>query len=102
MGQLNNTCWTEQFRSAERMFSTLGQPNWLGAYLAINFFLGIFFLSKSFKNKKLVSSLFYSFIVGLIFLGIVFTKSRSALLAVIIEIGLFVLIIFFKMAEYKE
>ena len=37
LGQLNNSCWTDQFHPEVRMFSTLGQPNWLGAFLAVNF-----------------------------------------------------------------
>jgi len=33
------------------MFSTLGQPNWLGAYLAINFFLALGYYLESRKEK---------------------------------------------------
>ena len=53
LGQFNNSCWTDQFRPAERMFSTLGQPNWLGAYLAINFFIGLYFFFKKILNQSL-------------------------------------------------
>ncbi len=53
LGQFNNNCWTDQFRPAERMFSTLGQPNWLGAYLAINFFIALYFYSKKNTKKKM-------------------------------------------------
>lgn len=34
-GELNVACWTEAFQPKARMFSTLGQPNWLATYLAI-------------------------------------------------------------------
>ncbi|MGB9707441.1 MAG: hypothetical protein ACPL1D_01675, partial [Microgenomates group bacterium] len=77
-GQLNNTCWTDQFKPAERVFSTLGQPNWLGAYLAINFFLGLYFFSLG-EEKK---SFFLNLYLLLNFIFILFTRSRSAFLAV--------------------
>ncbi|MDO8658445.1 MAG: O-antigen ligase family protein [Candidatus Levybacteria bacterium] len=34
-GSLDVTCWTDAFQPKVRIFSTLGQPNWLAAYLAI-------------------------------------------------------------------
>ena len=46
-GTFSNNCWdnsTLAFRPELRAFSTLGQPNWLGAYLSVAFFLGIYFL----------------------------------------------------------
>src|SRR3990167_7625340 len=49
-GQFNNSCWdntTLAFRPELRAFSTLGQPNWLGAYLVAAFFIGIYFLLKN-------------------------------------------------------
>lgn len=77
-GQFSNSCWTDQFRPAERMFSTLGQPNWLGAYLAIQFFIGVYFLvTKHFKRWYLS----YAYLL-LTFICLLSTKSRSALLAV--------------------
>ncbi|MBI4009398.1 O-antigen ligase family protein [Candidatus Roizmanbacteria bacterium] len=99
-GQFNNGCWTDQFRPAERMFSTLGQPNWLGAYLAINFFIGIYFLVRSYKDGKKIVSLIHCFIVILIFMAIFFTKSRSALLSVVV--GLVVAGIFFVYIRLRQ
>lgn len=34
-GELNVSCWTNAFQPKLRMFSTLGQPNWLAAFLLI-------------------------------------------------------------------
>src|SRR3989344_7175150 len=45
--EFTNSCWTENFDPATRMFSTLGQPNWLGAYMAVHFFIGVYFLLKN-------------------------------------------------------
>ncbi len=85
-GQFNNTCWTDQFKPAERMFSTLGQPNWLGAFFSINFFIGVYiYLKRQNENNKWQSFLnFFSII--LIFIGILFSRSRSAIVATVFDI----------------
>lgn len=87
----DNSCWSNdvlQFRPELRAFSTLGQPNWFGAYLAINFFIGLYFLIKEKLNIKYFFYLFYLF---LNFTFILFTRSRSSLLAVIIGLSLFMI-----------
>jgi len=75
--KFDNSCWTAQFRPAERMFSLLGQPNWLGAYLSITIFgsLYIFLTSKKSKTELFLSafSIFFSFA------GLLLSRSRSAL-----------------------
>lgn len=107
MGQWNNSCWTNQFHPEVRMFSTLGQPNWLGAYLAIHLCFGMFFLMKSsrpqssdsnikqkgYVNKKITASsiqwntvLWYFYVLA-VFIGILWTRSRSSLIAALIAIG---------------
>lgn len=82
-GVLTNTCWTEQFKPAERMFATIGQPNWLGAYLSIHFFIGVYFVVKEYVKDRWNSLPIYGFSTYVILnaLCIFFTKSRSALLA---------------------
>lgn len=95
-GNLNNNCWTEQFKPSERMFSTLGQPNWLGAYLAINFFIGLYFF---WRNKGLNLLAGYLLIN---FSAILFTRSRSALLAVVVGLILFVLLDLFLLSKKIE
>ncbi len=94
--KFDNTCWTTQFRPSERMFSTLGQPNWLGAYLAVTFFMGLYLFFTSSQNKKW---LYGSFIV-LNYIGILFTRSRSALGSLIP--GFIVLIILYFVKEVKK
>jgi O-antigen ligase len=78
-GQFNNDCWTSQFKPAERMFSTLGQPNWLGAYFAISFFISIYIV---FKQKLTSWKMLFYFLPIIFFAGTLFTKSRSALVAI--------------------
>lgn len=102
-GQFDNSCWTDQFRPAERMFSTLGQPNWLGSYLSINFFIALFFLFKR-KNDEETSSLTSKFLffvyLFLNFASILFTRSRSALGATLFGISCF--IIYFIVSNWKK
>lgn len=103
-GDFSTSCWTDQFRPTERMFSTLGQPNWLGAYLVIHLCLGLWYTlrnafavpqksspSYSQKKKKQNQSVRLwsgESVVGmgyvlLMMMGIVFTGSRSALAAAV-------------------
>jgi len=102
-GQFNNSCWdntTLAFRPELRAFSTLGQPNWLGAYLAVAFFVGIYYLikfqiinNKSQINYKLqitnYKNIFVSIYLFLNFSMILMSRSRSAIGAVIVGLILF-------------
>ena len=91
-GQWNNFCWSDQFRPSERMFSTLGQPNWLGAYLVVNFFIGLYFFI---SQKSITKSYFWFFYLIFNFTAVIFTRSRSALLAHIISLFFLITCLFF-------
>ncbi|KKP68389.1 MAG: hypothetical protein UR68_C0017G0002 [Candidatus Roizmanbacteria bacterium GW2011_GWA2_35_19] len=83
--QFNNSCWSKEtniFDPAARMFSTIGQPNWLGAFLAINFFIALYFFIKNLKNTKyfILNTLY----LALNFSCILFSRSRSAFGAVLV------------------
>lgn len=82
-GQLNNSCWTDQFRPSERMFSTLGQPNWLGAYVAVNFFVAAYlYLRQPAKERSpWIAHIPYGVYLVVNFMCLLFTRSRSALIA---------------------
>ncbi|OGH30772.1 MAG: hypothetical protein A3J69_01690 [Candidatus Levybacteria bacterium RIFCSPHIGHO2_02_FULL_42_12] len=91
-GNLDVSCWTEAFQPKVRMFSTLGQPNWLGAYLSVliitslGFFLQYATASKTQffdlkLNRKLVISLFAA-TSSFLYVALLFTRARSAFLAV--------------------
>lgn len=91
-GQFNNSCWdntTLAFRPELRAFSTLGQPNWLGAYLAVAFFIGLYFLLK--KGRDKITPLHMIIYLFLNFSMILFTRSRSALFAVFAGLTLFII-----------
>ena len=89
-GKFNNSCWdnsTLAFRPELRAFSTLGQPNWFGAYLSVVFFIGIYFLIKNKSNTKyLILNTAYLF---LNFSMLLFTRSRSAILSVFVGLVFF-------------
>jgi len=105
LGELNNNCWVDQFNPSERLFSTLGQPNWLGAFLAINFFIALYFFLKS-KTTKLLNKryLIYGGLLLLSFIVILFTRSRSSLLAVLLGLLVFVFLYLksFGTIEFKK
>ncbi len=88
--KFDNSCWDNsalQFQPSVRTFSTLGQPNWLGAFLAINFFIGLYYLIKNIKEVKFVLLNFSYLLFNLSF--ILFTRSKSALGAVGIGLLIF-------------
>jgi len=103
-GSFSNSCWdntTLAFRPELRAFSTLGQPNWLGAYLAVAFFVGIYYLIKTIRtNKYLILNTCY---LILNFSMILMSRSRSAIGAVIVGLMLFVgYYFFFIKSNFKK
>jgi len=70
--------WVQDVQS--RVFSTLGQPNWLAAYLCILLPLAI--------NKSKLST-FYFLLSTTFFLCLLFTKSKSGLIAAAISLGIY-------------
>lgn len=99
--KFNNSCWSREtnvFDPASRMFSTLGQPNWLGAYLAINFFIGVYyFLKKRTDLKFLVLNFLYLFFN---FTALLLSRSRSAMLAVVI--GSLIIVAYFGLVKKSK
>ena len=88
-GEFSTSCWTNEFRPQERMFSTLGQPNWLGVYLTMHVFMGIFLWLRKHKDtlrdmvKPTKRTILYGTYLLLVAFGVVLTGSRSS------EMGLF-------------
>ncbi|MFA5828304.1 MAG: O-antigen ligase family protein [Candidatus Shapirobacteria bacterium] len=72
-----------------RVFSTLGQPNWLAAYLCI---LIPFAILKFLNSKSKLQFTVYSLLITVFYLCLLFTKSKSGILAAIITISLFLII----------
>ncbi|MBI2032783.1 MAG: O-antigen ligase family protein, partial [Candidatus Levybacteria bacterium] len=90
-GNFDVSCWTVDFQPKIRIFSTLGQPAWMAAYLAVLIPVALGFaliFKKERKDKSLLSFLF----VGLssaFFLAFLWTRTRSGV------IGLGIALLFF-------
>lgn len=84
-GNLDVGCWTDQFKPTIRVFSTLGQPNWLAAYLVVHMCIGLYFyLKERMRNMHLVYGLYLS----LTMVMLLYTRSRSALIALFVAMCL--------------
>ncbi len=83
--------WVQDVRN--RAFSTLGQPNWLAAYLAILLPLSYLPLLNYFrqlspdniKKKNYLLIAVYCLLPAILFLALVYTRSRSGFLAFIVS-----------------
>mgnify|MGYP000850517077 FL=1 len=69
----------EEWSGLLRIESTTGNPNIYGGYLVVLFFPLLFLMFDEKNNKR---KIFYILELGMIFLSIIFTGSRNALLAV--------------------
>lgn len=104
--EFSNACWTNEFRPHERMFSTLGQPNWLGVYLATHVFFGMYFIVRTWSQKNHTSLLRRNLIVCVLGAysmvmawGVWLTASRSSQLG----LGVGVLsMVFIYLWQYKR
>ncbi len=94
-GSLDTSCWTDAFKPTIRTFSTLGQPEWLAAYMA---FLLPILLAYGLKNKaKLLTSLSFFALSILFYLLEIYSSTRAGFLAFWI-----VNIIFWAAIYYKN
>ncbi len=73
---IDSASWVQDVQN--RVFSTLGQPNWLASYLVALIFIPISFATST-KNRS-IGIMHYAISV-VFFLTLLFTKSRSGLLA---------------------
>ena len=85
-GQLTSGCWQADFNPQLRIFSTLGQPNWLASYLVLTIPLSLA-MSLFFKSTK-GKILFASFAI-IQFMALVLTASRAGLAGILASLLLF-------------
>jgi putative inorganic carbon (hco3(-)) transporter len=84
--QFIDSCWVQDVQS--RVFATMGQPNWLAAYLGMVIFPAFYFLLKA---KTKFSLTLNSLFLILIYLAFTFTYSRGATLG--LSVGLLIFFI---------
>ncbi len=93
-GTFDVSCWTNDFQPKVRIFSTLGQPDWMAAYVAailpvligisVNFSKGKVFFEKkisSLKNLNVFYLISAVLIFALFYLSLLYTQARSGILA---------------------
>jgi putative inorganic carbon (HCO3(-)) transporter len=78
-GTFDTSCWTYQFQPTVRTFSTLGQPEWLAAYMA---FLLPIAMAVTLKNKKKKGQFIGFLLLTILFyLLLTFSNTRAGFLA---------------------
>jgi tetratricopeptide (TPR) repeat protein len=92
-GKLDATCWSQDFQPTLRIFSTLGQPNWLAAFLVMTIPLSLAF---GLFAKQIQFKIFFFLAFVACFLAFLFTNSRAGALALAFALlafgGIFVLV----------
>lgn len=98
-GTFDVSCWTAAFMPKVRIFSTLGQPDWLAAYLAILMPISLVYTisrwlaspqseNLRFKNWKLWT---YLLLTALFYIDLLYTRARSGFIAFWISLIFFAL-----------
>ncbi len=92
-GNFDTTCWTEAFKPTIRVFSTLGQPAWLAAYLAVLIPLTMAFALKNVilqesthkKNQEFRGNIYltsyFLLLTSLFYLCLIFANTRAGFIA---------------------
>ena len=92
---IDKNMWVQDVQS--RVFSTLGQPNWLAAFLVI---IIPFSIDKFFKSNQYgriaIRPYLYLFLTMVFYTTLLFTKSKSGIIACIFSLFIYFLFSFFK------
>ncbi len=98
-GNLDVACWTADFQPKIRIFSTLGQPDWLAAYLIILLPVSLAFCVNFFNKAKKITSRenilagLFGIISILFYVDLLFTRARSGIVGFLISfIAMFALL----------
>ncbi|MDD4026674.1 MAG: O-antigen ligase family protein [Candidatus Shapirobacteria bacterium] len=93
---IDKNLWVQDVQS--RVFSTLGQPNWLAAYLCIllPFSIYKFFQSINTYGRIAIRPYLYLFLTLIFYISILFTKSKSGIIACLISLFVYFTFSFLK------
>ncbi len=83
-GEFNASCWVQDVQA--RVFASLGQPNWMAAYLSMLIFPAMYFLLTATTRKSLTT---YYLLLTTYYLAFTFTYSRGPTLGLIVGIIVF-------------
>ncbi len=81
-GRSGVDCWIQDVKN--RVFATLGQPNWMAAYLDVLILISLGFILSLKKIKP-----YFLALIPLFFVALIFTKSRSGFLGLAAGVGVF-------------
>ena len=102
-GKLNTDCWVQDVQN--RVFATFGQPNWLAAWIvALSPIVWAHLINLKIKtqNPKPKFLFFYSLAL-LLFIALLYTKSRSGILGFVVESFIFwVFLTIYSLKSQKE
>lgn len=100
-GQFDANCWVQDVQN--RIFGTFGQPNWLAAYLIMLITISISILwylpiwkNNFTKSKAKLITFTLIFFNTILLLTLLFTKSRSGLLGLVIGLAVTTLLIIIR------
>lgn len=99
-GTLDVSCWTDAFQPKVRIFSTLGQPDWLAAYLVYLLPLTTSLTIIYAKHKNKLIPLTFLLTTVLFYVDLLFTKARSGFVGIAVSLLLFLL--YYLFAERKH
>ncbi len=85
--KLTSACWQIDFNPILRIFSTLGQPNWLASYLVL---ILPFSIALFLTYKKATPRFFFLIVTICLFLAFIFTNSRSGIFGLVVSFLVFV------------
>jgi len=88
---IDKNLWVQDVQN--RVFSTLGQPNWLAAYLLTLIPIPMALLLTT--RKKLLKT-YYLLLIIIFYLALLYTKSRSGLAGLAVTLVIFTLLTIFK------
>ncbi len=95
-GEFSADCWVQDVQS--RVFATLGQPNWLAAYLSMLIFPAIYFFLTSTTRLQTIT---YYLLTITCYLAFTFTYSRGPTLGLIGGLVIFILLMFKSFENYN-
>src|SRR4030067_2691886 len=106
-GTFDVSCWTADFQPKIRIFSTLGQPDWLSAYLAILIPVSLAFSIEKIREKvgekvkgvlgflkNYYLAIIYLLLAMFFYLDLLYTASRSGALAIWASLVVFAAVYF--------
>src|SRR5260221_255760 len=89
-GSLDVSCWTVAFQPKIRIFSTLGQPDWLSAYLVLLTPLAFAFGLQFAKAKKTAISILFTAITFLFYVDNLYTQAKSGFIGITVAMTLII------------